>query len=774
MLRFCLFLLAGAYALELLPELPPAPWRWPALAASLALLAARPRAGRLVAPLSAAGAFLLGAILVWSAALDVRAGRLAPRLEGQSIAVTARVTEFPQARGGSVRFLASLDEPGLPERVRLTWYEPPHSLQLGETWRLTVRLRRPRGYVNPLRFDYELWLARQRIGATGYVVAGPDNGRIDEAGTGRRAALRRYLTARITDTLGRNDASAVLMAITVGARHEISAAQWERYAISGTSHLMAISGLHIGLAAGAAWVLAWLLAAPLCRNRSPRDAAAAGALLAACLYAWVSGFAVPAQRAMLMSLPVTLAFLLRREPAADRVVALACLVVVAGDPLAIHAPGFKLSFAAVAVLLWLARQRVFEPAGCAASPPRRAAFALRRLAALQCCLLLGLLPLTAAIFGRVPVAAPLVNLLVLPLFNFVTVPAGLFGLMLDGPLAPLGDLLLEAAWHSVRLVLALVAAAAGLPGARVGVAATGGLMAVVVLLAVLWAAAPPGFPGRRLALIAAAAVCLHRPAPPPPGCFDLSVLDVGQGLAVVLRTQHRALLYDTGPSFRGGGDAAGFVVLPYLGMLGVEVLDLLVVSHDHADHAGGVRTVLDAVEVRQILTGGPLAGAGRSQLACRSGQAWLWDGVRFAVMHPGLYPRTSTNNSSCVLEVRAGEHGVLLTGDIEGGVENHLARTGALARVDVVVVPHHGSGTSSRPALVDALRPSLAIASAGHGNRWGFPAREVVDRWEEAGARVLNTAVSGAVELRVCEGSGVSEPREHRVRGKKYWHDRLP
>ena len=765
MLRLCLFLLAGAYALELLPDLPPGQWRWPALLVAAVLFAVR--------RLRDAGALAAGALLVWNAALAVERERLPPDLEGETLTVSARIAQFPQARGGSIRFLAVLEEPGLPARVRLTWYAPPQPVGIGETWRLVVRLRRPRGHANPIRFDYELWLARARVGATGYVVEDSRNERLAGVVSGR-AALRDRLVRRIEERLGRNDASAVLMAVTVGARHRIDGGQWERYAISGTSHLMAISGLHIGLAAGAAYVVGWLAAAPLLRSRSPRDAGLLCALCAACLYAWISGFAVPAQRAMLMVLPVTLALLLRREPAAERVLALACLLVTACDPLAIHAPGFKLSFAAVALLLWLARQHTFEAAGPAAAAWRRAGRALRRLGALQCCLLVGLLPLTASLFGRAPVAAPLVNLLVLPIFNFVTVPAGLLGLLLDGPLAPAGDRLLRAAWASVRLVLAVVDRTAQLPAARIDVAAPGGLMVAVALLPALYAAAPPGFPGRRLALVAAAALCLQRPAPPPPGCFDLAVLDVGQGLAVVLRTHRRVLLYDSGPAFRGGGNAAELVVVPYLRSLGVGALDLMVISHGDADHAGGVQTVVDAVEVRQLLAGGPLAASVHPQLACRSGQAWLWDGVQFSMLHPGLYPRTSDNDASCVLEVRAGNHAALLTGDIEGAVESHLARIAALSAADVVLVPHHGSRTSSRAALVEATRPSFAIVSSGYGNRWGFPATEVVGRWEDAGAEVLNTATSGAITLRVCEDGGVRERRERRVHYRKYWHDRRP
>lgn len=764
MLRICLCALAGGYALELLRVLPPG-WLLVPCAVGAAALAFLRRS-------RPAGCFLLGALLVGTAARDVLDERLSPELEGPSITVTARIASFPETRAAALRFVAEpVDEPALPSRIRLSWYDAPALPAVGETWRLTARLRRPRGFANPAGFDYELWLTRQRIGAVGYVVEDPGNERLAAFGVDRRSALRRRAVERISSVAGDDDAAAVLMAVTVGARHSISAAQWERYAVSGTSHLMAISGLHIGLAAAAAYVLGWLMLATVCRNRSIRDLAAMTAMLVAGVYADISGFAVPARRALLMTLAALAAFLLRRQPAPEKVIAVTCLAVFAADPLAIHAPGFKLSFAAVAILLWLARQRVFEPDAVAPSPAGRAAAALRRLAVLQVCLLLGLFPMTASIFGRVPWAAPLVNLIALPVFNAVTVPAALLGLALSGPLSPAGDLLLGAAWQSVRFILWLVEQAAAWQPAGTEVAAPTGGMHLVVLLPALWAVLPPGFPGRKLALVAAVAACLHRPPSPPAGCLELTVLDVGQGLAVMIRTQRRTLVYDTGPDFRGGGDAGRLVVVPYLKRIGAERVDLLVVSHHHDDHAGGAASLLDALDVRQILVGGaPLRALRHPQIGCRSGQAWRWDGVRFSVMHPGLYPLTSDNDASCVLEIAAGAHKVLLAGDIESPVERHLARTSALTPVDIVVVPHHGSATSSAPAFVQALQPAVAIVSAGYRNRWGFPKEDVVQRWEAVGAQVVNTALSGAVQYRVCADRQPELAWAHRIRHRKYWH----
>jgi competence protein ComEC len=756
-------MLAGAYALAICRHLPSdTTLVFTGLVSVTCLCARRSR------PL---GFALLGLSVMWLASRDMLLDRLAPELQGQTLTATVRVVTFPETLQDSVRFVAeTVAPPALPGKIRLSWYDAPQTPRIGETWRLQLRLRRPRGFANGTGFDYELWLARQRIGATGYVVAGPANAGLPGAAIDRRSRLRQRLVDRIVAVTGENDASAVLLAITVGALHLITKEQWERYAVSGTSHLMAISGLHIGLAAGGAWLLCRVMFPLFFRSANIRDLAAVTAVAAASAYAVISGFAIPAQRATLMALLVTIPFILRRQLSPDKVLAATCLAIFASDPLAIHAPGFKLSFGAVAILLWVARQREAARGG-AISRLDRMVRGAKRLSALQLTLLLGLFPMTVLIFGRVSWLAPVINLLVLPLFSLVTVPAALAGLLLDGPFARAGDFLLRLAWHSVGLTLWLVEAVFRWPVARVHTATLTGSMLAVALLAALWALLPPGFPGRRIAWIAAVSALLYKPSPPPPGCVDLVALEVGQGLSVVLRTARRTLIFDTGPSFRGGSDSARLVLVPWLRASGTARVDLLVVSHSDDDHAGGVASLAGAIGVEQILAGEPLEAVDKPQYACRNGQAWLWDGIRFSVMHPGLYPLQSNNNASCVLEVAAGPHKILLTGDIESPVENHLVRIAALTPVDIVIVPHHGSRTSSSRDFVSALRPSVAIVSAGYDNRWGFPKADVVARWRKAGAVVMNTATSGAIHYRVCAESGVHLQSRQRIRLRRYWHD---
>lgn len=770
MLRHCLALLAGAYALQFFASLPPNRLLAPAFALALAALAVR--------RVRIAAFCLLGFCIAWEAATGVLDDRLDAGSAGETLTLSGRVADFPERRGALLRFvLQTREPPELPRRIRLSWYDAERTPRVGETWTLTVRLRRPRGFANPTGFDYEQWLFRQRIGATGYVLAHPHNRRHEDAPVPLHARLRQHVADRILVVTGDDDASAVLQALVVGARHRITAAQWDRYAASGTSHLMAISGLHIGLAAGGAWLIGWLLIAPFCRWRNLRDIAALVALCAAAAYASVSGFAVPAQRAVIMALVVIGAGLLRRQLPALRVLALAMIAVFLGDPLSIMAPGFKLSFAAVAILLWSARQRATDRVFAYRGGDRLAAEIAFRLPPLQLTLLLGLLPLTVLSFGHVAWLAPVVNLLILPLFNFVIVPGALLGALLDGPLAPAGDLLLRVSWYAVRSALALVAAFADWPAARVHVATSAGLVAVAVLLAMLWAVLPPGWPGRKVALIAAAASMLLRPVAPPAACVEITALDVGQGLAMVLRTRTRVLVFDTGPAFRNGGDTGQLVLVPYLQAAGIDRVDLLMVSHADNDHAGGVASLLAAVPVERIMTGGFIERIARTQWRCRRGLAWYWDGVRFSVMHPGgtdTGRSASDNDESCVLEIATGRHRALMTGDIERAAETRLLESGSLSEVDLVVVPHHGSLTSSSEPFVRRLDADVALVSAGFDNRWNLPRAEVVERWERTGARVFNTAVSGALRTRMCGDTGLGTVSAHRADARRYWHEPEP
>lgn len=764
MLLLCLCTLTGAYSLALFPQLPPAILFHGLLIVAISCLPIR--------CLRPPACFLIGLAVMGFSASEQLSDQLDPVFQSESVVLTAVIDDFPVTEAESVRFIVRpVDRDDLPNRIRLTWYQPEGIPAIGESWRLHVRLKRPRGYANPGGFDYEGWLFRQRIGATGYVARDTRSYRIHGESPGLISSVRTSFVERVTSGLPRDDASAVLMAIGVGARHRIGRKQWDLYARTGTSHLMAISGLHIGLAASCAYLLCWALFAPFCRRGNLRDIATAGAILVAVVYATLSGFAVPARRALLMAIVAGVVLLLRRRMRPVLLLVVPCLVVFLTDPIAILAPGFKLSFAAVAILIFVAGQHTRCTQIQCCPWAGKALTGLGRLTQLQFALLSGLFPLTILIFDRFAMVAPAINMMVLPVFNFLTVPLTLAGAILDGPLEFIGSRLLVWAHTSISGILWLVNIA-GEPGLasyqarHLDVAFT-----AVTLVPPILVLLPPGWPGRKLAFVAIASVLGFRPPAPPPSCIDYHVLDVGQGLAVVLQTNRHALLFDTGPSFLSGSSTADLVVLPFLHGLGVDRLDKLIISHGDLDHAGGAHTVVASVAIDQILVGEELAELKQNQERCITGDWWQWDGVRFSILHPRQNAPWERNNASCVLQVESGRFRLLLTGDIESPAEKLLVHRQAVHSSDVVVVPHHGSLTSSSTPFVDTTGPGLAIVSAGFQNRWDFPRPEVQERWEASGADVLNTATMGAVSQRVCRNMAPEPVRLQRQTVQSYWHE---
>lgn len=758
MIRACLFLLAGEYALQLTSFIAGSDLITVALVA-VCLVAVVCRKPALTGLLIGVAVFALAA----SAAID---SRLAPRFAGDSIVTRVRIADFPRRRGTALGFLAEpLGGDFLPDRVRLSWHDPPAAVRLGDVWELEVRLRRPRGSLNPGSFDFEAWAFREHIAAVGYVVGRRRNRLLGSGDLGSVDRIRQRFVDRVSALVPDAATAGVLAAVCVGARHLIGPDQWSRYGRTGTSHLMAISGLHIALAAGCGYALAVFVGGLAIRRGNHHARATGFALLVAASYAMVSGLAVPAQRAGVMACLATAALLRRRRPEALRIVAAACLTLAALRPLSTMAPGFKLSFAAVLVLIWLAR-RSRGPA--ARGLPDRLGHAAAQLGRVQVLLLLGLMPLTVLEFHRIAFAAPLVNLIAVPVFSIITVPFGLAGLVLDGPLRVLGDPALHVAAGSVRAVEHLIAAASAWPGAAYTVPAITGATRAWLFLPLALVLLPPGWPGRGLAWLGVAALVLCQPLRPPRGCADVDVLDVGQGLAVIARTRDHALVYDTGPAYRSGGSAAESVLLPFLAHAGVERVDTLVVSHADLDHAGGVVPLLAGIGVGEVLVGETLPGLGRR---CRNGLHWQADGIGFRILSPGPGPVPAGNDASCVLSLEAGRHRLLLTGDIGKPAERALLRRHAGLRADAIVVPHHGSRSSSTPAFVRAVSPRLAIVSAGFANRWGLPKPDIVARWRASGARVVDTATSGDVSVRICADGGLQPVVRQRAGRRRIWHE---
>ncbi|MCG6940064.1 MAG: DNA internalization-related competence protein ComEC/Rec2 [Thiohalocapsa sp.] len=686
-------------------------------------------------------------------------------LINRTLVAEGRIASLPEARGYAHRFLFQVDAlradggpRGFHGLVRLSWYRNAPVLRVGERWRLHVRLKPPHGFVNPGGFDYERWLFQRGIAATGHVTDAADAKLLDaDPGTHWLDRWRQQLRDRLHALLPAGPAAALVPALVLGDRGGLTPDAWDVLARTGASHLIAISGLHVGLVAGVVLLLvrrAWAWLPGLARRVAAPRAAAVAALAAATAYAGLAGFSISTRRALAMLAVLLLATMLGRTLRPLSGLSLALLVVLLLDPSSVLSYGFWLSFGAVAMLLYALGLRLAPP------------FALVRWGRAQWAVAIGLLPLLLLFFGRASLVAPAVNLLLVPLFGLllplVLLSAGV-ALAGDwsGALWPVAALL-NLGFAALQQIAAWDPAGVALGGRSTWVWLAAGAGALLLL-------APRGIPGRWLGLVLLLPLATARPPAPRDGEATVTMLDVGQGLAVVVRTAGHTLVYDMGPRWPSGFNTGAAVVAPYLRYQGVAAVDLAVASHADQDHAGGLRGLMDHLPVRRIISGEPDEIDAVGAEPCRAGDAWRWDGVRFAVLHPDDTAETG-NDASCVLRVSTPGGSVLLTGDIEAGAETGLvARYGDKLRADVLVAPHHGSDSSSTWTLLRAVAPDWIWFSAGFGNRFGFPNAPVVARARDIGSATANTATDGAVRLTLPRVQGALAPRRERAAAPRLW-----
>lgn len=752
---------AGCGLVALLPELPPAV----AIGTACCLLTAAAALAR--SPV--AFAFAAGLAFCWVQARARLDDRLDPSLEGRSLGIRGTVVSVPQGTRQLLRLRFAPERPDLPRLVELTWYDAGVRPRAAERLELQVRLRRPRGFANPGGSDNDARMLREGVGASGYVRSGRSLGRpVSSILRHPVVAARGAVAEALRRELGDRPAAGIVAGLSVGLQDALSREQWQQLSRTGTSHLMAISGLHIAMVAA----VAAALGAAVQRRRqrrgatgARRDAAVTAGVIAAALYSALAGWSVPTQRTMVMIALGAAALRARRHVGAADGLAACVAAVLLLDPLALLAPGFWLSFGAVAAIL-------FTSVGYLQRPR-----AIEGYLRVQFAVTLGLIPVLIGSFGQVSLVSALVNLAAIPLYTLVIVPAVLLATagVLISPVVG-GPLLHAVAWV-IDATWPLFAWPAQWRVATWTVAGLSPLAWALLAIGILAALAPLPARGRWAGALMAAAACLWRPAPLPQGAVRIAVLDVGQGLSVVVETRRHALVFDSGPSFRSGADAGQLVVVPYLRHRGIRRVDRLVTSHDDDDHKGGTASVAAAVDVGQFVVGPSVKPAGPGEAGvpeptrCRRGERWHWDGVEFAWLHPGDAVYERDNDSSCVLQVTAGEHRALLTGDVESQAEAELAALRELQPAAVVVAPHHGSRTSSTPGLVAATRPRWVVFTVGHRNRWGFPHPAVVSRWRDAGARPLSTSASGAVEFVMQGGIPLPDPQQWRVEHRRFWQD---
>lgn len=724
----------------------------------------------------------------WRADLRL-AERLPSALEGQDLLVTGVVASLPQTGAAGTRFRFDVESATrrgqpvqLPPRLSLGWYtqfndeawldDPAGSLRAGQRWRLPLRLKRPQGGLNPHGFDVELLWFEQGVGATGYVrvVKGWQPAVLLDPAAGHPIdRLRQTLRDRLQQQVADARTAGVLAALTVGDQAAIERDDWELFRTTGIAHLVSISGVHVTM-------FAWLAAALAgwAWRRSPRlmqwlPAPTAGrwlGLAAATAYALLAGWGVPAQRTVLMlAVAVALRSAGWRWPW-TMVLLAAAVVVTAVDPWALLQPGFWLSFTAVALLM------ASDPAsGKAPDAPGPRGLLASHLRA-QAVATLGLAPLSLVFFQQFSLVGVLANLVAIPLVTLLITPLALLGMLVPGLWAVSAWLVQSMVW-GLGWLAQVPLAVWQVPAAPVWLVAAAALGAALAVLPVPWAL-------RWLALPLVLPLLWPPLARPAHGQFEVLAADVGQGTALLLRTRSHLLVYDAGPQYSRESDAGQRVLLPLLRARGEGRIDLLMLSHRDSDHVGGAASLLAAHPVAALSTslepGHPLlsnAAAGLPHTPCRAGQVWAWDGVQFSVLHPtpdDVAYAAKPNALSCVLRVQdATGRSLLITGDIEAPQEAALLRRhGAALASTMLVVPHHGSRTSSTAEFLDAVQPGLAVVQAGYRSRFGHPAPEVLARYAERGIAVVRTDRCGAWLWHDGAGACTRDVR------RRYWHAVVP
>jgi competence protein ComEC len=716
--------------------------------------------------------------------------RLPEAWAGKDVLVSGQVIGIPTQNKQVQHFVLAVDGfdidhslPALshpPQKLRLSWYYGK-TVRAGERWQLRLRLKPPHGFYNPGGFDYERWLYQQGIAATGYVRDKGNNHLLARAPLLSLDRIRQSILIRIDTALADNPQRGVIEALAVGERSAISTDQWRQLLLTGTNHLVAISGLHIGLAAAFAYfftrrLLARCLPAKVLLRLPAQHMGIIAGLVMAMLYALLAGMSIPTQRALIMLASFAVAALLRRNQWQFDALALASFLIVLWQPASVLAPGFWFSFLAVTVIFYLFGNR---DGGASGRKPGR----WLRWGGIQLAISLSLLPLSLFMFQRSSLVAPLANLIMVPYVSLLVVPLVLLGVLLMSLWSWASAGLLSLAAGLMQLIWPLLAHLASWHYAA-WVRPQPALWSVLLaMLGIGCLLAPrrwiPDHALRAASALLLLPMLLLTPRPPAEGDFRLSVLDVGQGLSVVIRTHGHALVYDTGAKFGDRLDAGSAVVVPFLRQLGVHRLDTLVVSHGDNDHIGGATSILQSFPRAKLIGRDIEALTAVSKALCTRGLRWRWDGVDFEFLHPvsgrlEAGEPARRNNHSCVLRVSNMAGAALLTGDIEHSVERELiAEERQKLAAAVLVVAHHGSKTSSTAAFITAVGPQFALISAGYRNRFRLPAAKIVERYRHAGVEPLISGREGTLGLLFSEQHGVKLTRRYRRDQHHYWNHLL-
>jgi len=710
---------------------------------------------------------LAGFVLAWGQAWLLYQHNLPASMEGKNIKITGEILSVPEILPKRSKFLFKVhtaeSEQGewtRPGKISLSWYHSKQELKPGQVWQFTVRLKRPNGFMNPAGFDYEAWLFQQGINAVGYIRKASDNQLLTTNWNFQR--IRQHIRKKLTDSLWHAEHKGIMFALGLGMRDSIDQQQWDILQRTGTSHLIAISGLHIGLVAGFCFFIArfvWLRIPRLALLYPAPKLAAIFAMTGAVFYAFLAGFAIPTQRALIMVSFVMLAILTDRTGKPARIMGLSLFFVLLLDTTSVLSPGFWLSFSAVAVLLFGMTGRLKSQRGW------------RSWGKAQWIVTIGLLPLTLYVFQKTSLISPVANMLAIPWVSFVIVPLLLLGTISLMLFEPLGDLLLSLCHSLLKPMHYMLSWLSDLPFSLWVQHSPPLWVIICAALAATLLLSPAGLPVKRIGLVLILPVFLVIPTAVPDSGLRFTVLDVGQGLASVIETRNHVIVFDSGPRFSDRFDTGDSVVIPYLRQQGVSKVDLLVISHGDNDHSGGAFSLNGQIDVMRIVSGEPEKLFPLEAGQCKQGMEWEWDGVKFSFLHPVEDKRFKKNDRSCVLKVISANGSILLTGDIHKKSERHLVKTApSEIQADILVAPHHGSKTSSHTDFIDKVKPGYVIFPVGYRNRFKHPRPEVVKRYDLLGAEIYDSSSHGAIQFLLDGKSGISRPLTYRQANSHHWH----
>jgi competence protein ComEC len=692
--------------------------------------------------------------------------------EGKEIIVTGTVSDIPKAyssstqKQASTHFFLNVHEnnvtPDFQGNIKLAWYKDSPLIKPGETWQLKVKLKRPNGFLNPGIFDYEKWLFRKKIVAVGYVRTSTSNQQLIADRKVSIDAYRASIYQKIKRIQGEQDATAVLGALTVAIKNDISDELWNLFRSTGTNHLMAISGLHIGMVATFAYMLIkliWFIFPSLALVTPRQQAGVFTGVVFAFLYALLAGFTIPTQRAFIMVAAIAFALLYRRHFSMPQVFSVALLAILLIDPFSVLDAGFWLSFIAVALIFYLIAQNKNESRWVS-------------IIRVQLLISLAMIPLTTFLFGSASWLSPIANIIAIPWVTLLVVPFALLGVAVQ-EISPVAAALgFDISLWAIDVLIIFLKLLTALPESTLFLSKPPLLFIILSIIGVLWLFAPKGIPAKWLGLLLMMPVFIYKPAEPVKGAFEYVLLDTGQSLASVIKTQNHTLVYDTGYGSPNGFNIGEKVVVPYLNAQGIHRIDHLIVSHLDNDHSGGVEAILEQVNVSTLSASEIPKQVKRKVDLCRSGQAWQWDGVHFTLLSPVEgHSYKKRNNRSCVLKVENKYHSLLLTADIEKEAEKVLLKQkNKQISSEILLIPHHGSKTSSTISFLRAVNPSLAIVNAGYRNRYHFPTQTIRERYQSLGIPILNTASEGAIRILFPADDATFQLNTERSNNAHFWN----